>query len=314
MKIPKNIIISFLEDEFGNIKYSGNEIRINSPLYNDRKYHFYVNAEKGVWHDFREGAGGSLIDFISDHLSLSYKETIKYLITTYYKGQDKEEVVEELAEKKELVIPEGIYYFKDLDSGLVYEQAISYLRKRKIPEAKIQKLGFIYKNSSPFHKTIFIPFIENGKLIYFITRDFSGYSKIRYKNPEGFDSKEFVYNIDNINGGTLFIFEGIFDSMMLENQVGTALLSADISDRQIKKIIQKNVKKVVFVVDKDDTGRKTLLRNVNLFKQYAFDIEFYVYDNYEGKDFNESGMHYIDEGKCRLFNKTSEIINNIVLK
>ena len=273
-----------LEKYFGEVKISSKgEYRINSPYFDDNNFHLYINQQKQKWFDFHEQIGGDLKSFFKKHLIPNKLKKQKIKI-------EKEEEIE---------IPKFLLLKNNKNN-----EAYRYLKKRKVPEKNIEKLGFcidgVYKDR------IFIPFFEENEIIYFVTRDFTNSSKLRYLNPKGKRSDK-VYNIDKINKNeSLFIFEGIFDSIMLENQIGTAILTNSISDQQIEKITQKNPKKIIFVPDNDKIGRKKLFYNVKKFKQFEKEIDFFVFDDFEGKDFSESGENFIDEKKCRPFDELKE--------
>ena len=205
-----------------------------------------------------------------------------------------------------LVLPDGITFFYEKKDGIIRNQAWNYLVQRGIPEENIIKLGYIYDPSSEFNKRIFVPFYENNILVYFIARDFTGKNIMRFKNPKGLDSKNFVYNIDEIHDD-VFIFEGLFDALMLKEQIGTAMLSADLGVEQIKKIWDTAPKRIIFVPDNDETGKRTLSRNIDLAVKYkppSLHTEILIFRIEEKfKDFGESGENYIDINKCVRYNK-----------
>lgn len=311
MKISREILKSFLEEEFGEVKERGDEFLINSPFTNDSKFHMYINPDKGVYNDFKTSNSGLIVNFISEYLSLNRADTIKYLISKYYSvsgAKELEEVIEE--EEAILEMPKNIYFFSNSKQGLLYNKAYNYLLNRNIPKENINKLGFIYDGSSDYHNTIFIPFYENKEIVYFITRDFSGYSGIRYKNPEKLNSKNFVFNVDKIKD-EVFIFEGVLDVLTLKDQVGTATLSADMSAEQVRKIKRKKPKRIIMVPDHDDTGKSTLIKNIDLIKQYI-SCDIFIYDVKNGKDFNSSGENYINISECRPYNKIQEAVRRLM--
>jgi hypothetical protein len=310
LKIPRQTLISFLENNFGEIKEtSTGEIRINSPYANDNKFHLYINPEKGVFNDFKSGESGSIISFISNYLSIPKNKVMSTIINEYTNRIDLKEMVlkrEKLEEKTNLEIPSGLTFFSEKSTGIIHDRAWNYLENRGIPRHNILNLGYIYEPGSEYNKTIFIPFYENSNLVYYITRDFTGENFLRYNNPHGINSKNFVYNIDKIEK-EVFIFEGVFDALMLGKQVGTAMLSSEIGREQIIKIWNRAPESIIFVPDSDETGKRTLNRNIKMmikFKPPSLDAKisiYYIDERY--KDFGETGKNFIDINDCLLYNR-----------
>ncbi|MDR0675733.1 MAG: toprim domain-containing protein [Elusimicrobiota bacterium] len=87
------------------------------------------------------------------------------------------------------------------------------------------------------------------------------------------------------------ITEGIMDCVSITNFIGTALMSANISKKQIQKISEKGVKEIIMIPDQDETGLLTLQRNINdLYYYYppSLNLNVYIYNIPNGfKDFNE---------------------------
>jgi len=307
-KIPENIILAFLQDNFGDIKHtSSGEIRINSPFADDRKFHMYINPDKGVVHDFKSGYSAGFASFVGEYLDLGSRAAISHLIQNYSgRGSLNDfSITEYLETAKELVIPEGLYWFADEGSGPIHRQAYHYLTKRNVPLEVIDDLGYIYEPGSEYNKMIFIPFYEEGKLVYFICRDFTDKNYLRYNFPHDLNSKQYVYNIDKVED-EVFIFEGVFDAFMLKDQVGTAMLSADLGKEQATKILDRAPKNIIFVPDNDEAGKSTLDKNIKLLLKYkppSLDLTIWIYTLTRTKDFAETGDNYINIKRCKKWQK-----------
>ena len=316
-KIPDTIIKAFLINNFDVVKEtSGGEFRINSPFAQDNKFHMYVNPEKGVVHDFKTDYGHDFITFVSDYLQISKREVIPFLLKNYSVGKnlDNFSISNYIEKTEELVIPDGLHFFAELKKGIIRNQAYKYLKGRKISEEVINELGYIYNPNSEYNKMIFVPFYEEGKLVYFLARDFTNNNFLRYNNPHGLNSKQFVYNIDKIED-TVFIFEGVFDALMLKEQVGTAMLSADLGKQQAIKILNKVPDNIIFVPDNDETGKKTLEKNIKLILRYkapSQKLNILIYYLQDVKDFGETGNNSIDINNCIEWKEKT--IENIMKK
>jgi Toprim-like len=252
--------------------------------------------------DFKTGYKGDLIGFIAEFLQTGRKDVIPYLVKEYgQKGGLETFDLENFIEKEEnLELPKGLHFFSQAEKSPIRDQAYNYLVSRKIPEENIKELGYIYEPGTWFDRSIFIPFYENGRIVYFITRDFTQKSNQRYKNPNGVDSKQYVYNIDKFKD-TIFIFEGVMDAISLRGQVGTAMLSCDLGIKQCVKILNKAPNTIVFVPDNDETGERTLdnnIKNLLYYKPPSLDLRILVYRVKGAKDFNESSEQYIYLAKC----------------
>jgi len=316
-KIPETIIKSFLADNFDAVKEtSSGEFRVNSPFAQDNKFHMYINPEKGVVHDFKSDYGKDFISFVSDYLQISKREVIPFLLRNYGVGKGLENfaITDYIEKSVELTLPDGLHFFSETKKGIIRNQAYNYLKNRKIPEETIEDFGYIYEPGSEYNKMIFIPFYEEGKLVYYLTRDFTGTNFLRYNNPKGLNSKQFVYNIDKIED-TVFIFEGVFDAIMLKEQVGTAMLSADLGKQQAIKILSKAPSTIMFVPDNDEAGKNTLEKNIKLILKYkppSLKLKILIYYLQDVKDFGETGKDFIDINDCIEWNPNT--IENIIKK
>jgi DNA primase len=261
----------------------------------------YVNPDKGVVHDFKSGYSGSFASFVGEFLDIGSRAALSYLIKNYSGRSEDFSLNEYVEASHDLEVPEGIKWFAEEGSGPIRKQAYHYLNGRNIPLNVIDELGYIYNPNSEYDKMIFIPFYEEGKLVYFICRDFTNKNYLRYNFPKYLNSKNYVYNIDKIED-TVFIFEGVIDAMMLKTQVGTAMLSQHFGAEQIIKILNKAPKNIIFVPDNDETGKQTLEGNIKLlitFKPPSLDLNIMVYRISDRvKDFADTGDNYININKC----------------
>lgn len=317
-KIPSETILKFLDNNNIEIKETSDdeEIRINSIYDNDNKFKLYISLDKNLFHCFKTGEGGRIEKLLSDVSNIDEKNIVNYIITNYF---SKNEVTKKVIEKKvyELELPENLKFFKEpeKESGLIMsgrKRAYNYLAKRGLTEDVINELGYITNSNSMYNNRIFIPFYEEEKLVYFQTRDFTNTSTLRYVNPKGFSSKEYVYNIDKIENEVVIV-EGLFDAMSVDNIPATAIMSADLTLTQAKKIMLNAPKEIIFIPDNDETGGRTLSKNIELMnyvkpKSLSYSIWLYYLPD-EFKDFNEyankTNNFKIDKNKLKKYNKNT---------
>lgn len=321
MRFNKEVIENFVFGNFPEAKYvSGDngEIHFNTPFDLDNKKRLYVSSETGKWFDQKAQRGGNRFEyFVSEYLDIPVGEAISLLIEEYSDGdfQAHVEEKEEKAEVKNIEMPEGVKMFNSgVELGYIGNIALEYLDNRKInPDG----LGYISSEEASFDKRIFIPFHEDGSLVYYIARSFLPNEELKYRNPSGFSAGDFVFNLDKIKD-EVFIFEGVFDALSLDfPQVGTAMLSSTIKDEQARKIMSRNPRRVILVPDKDEKRKvritilEGLIRTAEKLlenKKYKQDFTLLVYDIPDGyKDFNEykiaTGVGHIPLDGCKVFNK-----------
>ena len=276
-------VLHFIEDYFPGFDRRGNEVHFNSPFFPDTKKRLYVNLDSGKWFDQHDQRGSNSFEaFVSEYLGVSYIEATKLMLD--YHGFDEAPNLVDIRDlimgKEQLKVETKVDVKDPLDVNPVMfdsvdeldddgEEAIRYLQDRRISPLG---LGYFKRDDRDYGGRIFVPFYENGELVYFLARSYIG-SELRYKNPS-LDTTNVLYNIDNIDD-TVAVFEGVFDAMSLDNLPGTAMLSNKMKDGQARKLANlKGLKNVIFVpdVDKDKETRKTILRNlianVELIKSY----------------------------------------------
>lgn len=315
MKIPTSLIQTFVTSEFNPKLNSSNEYIIKSPFVDDRKGKLYINKNDGRWIDFKGGDAGSFLKFVREYMGFnSNSEAVKYLVDNYdFKVEPvlKEEKEDINAKKilKDFILKDKPKLFGDVSRlGPFGKKAYEYVRARKLEEEYYSKLGYIFNPSSKFDKRIFIPFFENYKLVYFITRAVDPKNLIRYMNVDKLDSKNYVFNIDKINEEAI-ICEGTFDAMSItSDQAATCLLSADIGVKQMEKLFERDVKAIIYVPDNDETGHRKMAANIKKILTYCpySGMKIYVYNLPDHiKDLNElkikTGKNYILKKECDLW-------------
>lgn len=318
MNIPSELIQNFITSEFTEAKLtSTGEYHFNSPFdTDDRKRRLYINKNDGRWIDFKAGISGNFISFVREYLGLSsFSDVVKYLVENYnfiYKPKTVDEIQQDNDKKdilRKFVKNEHPILFGNADNlGPFGQQAYQYVRNRKLDESYYSKLGYIFNPGSRYDKRIFIPFFEDGKLVYFITRTIDPKNMLRYLNADKLDSKEYVFNIDKINDEVI-ICEGTFDAMSITtDQAATCLLSADIGVKQMEKIFDRQPKTIIYVPDQDATGMKKMNANIKKLLTYCpyTGLEIYVFNVPKGcKDLNDmkikTGKDYILKRECTKY-------------
>ena len=202
-------------------------------LYKARGY-FYKKKEKLVYHCFNCGRNKSLYDFIKDLDSELHKEYIFELFRekTSLSEAKKEVIAEEKVEEKktECILDHLMDRLDTLDEDNI---AVKYCLGRKIPLNAFKKLYYIddirkvvqlnekYKESiTTDEPRLFLPFYDtDGTLVGGTMRALRGEAR-RYVTVKIKEDVTYIYGIlDAVKDKTLYVVEGPFDSLFLDNAI-----------------------------------------------------------------------------------------------
>lgn len=225
------------------------------------------------------------------------KYTSKNLYNDYIKEKFENESIESIEQKlkitrlknvKEIKTEskiEGLYKLKNQEkfNDSLFIRAREYCESRLIPE-------YIWENwyistKGKYQKRIIIPFYnKENKIYYFQARSFTKLKPKYLNKVKGKDKA--IYNIYNINkDNPVIIFEGIIDSLMVENSI--AIIGVSIS-KNAKDIIDTLNKRWLF--DNDKTGNNKAIEYLKN-GEYVFLWEDFLTDfnlkNKKIKDMNE---------------------------
>jgi len=235
------------------------------------KYHLDINIKDGIFKCWKcvsqdedmQGKLGKLIKMYgSADLYKRYKEAIKSI---------KESHLYELSDFSGLTISfEANTYvrlpktFRHININKCHDKRLlEYLEKRKINQEFIDKFSLGYttwdEEDYSMRNRIIIPsYDEFGDLNYYLGRDYTGKSKLRYKNCDA-DKKEIVFQESLINwDSTIYLCEGSFDAMRFPSN-GIAMLGKSLGNEYVlyKKIMERANADVVIVLDGDTAEIET---------------------------------------------------------
>jgi len=128
------------------------------------------------------------------------------------------------------------------------------------------------KKSSIYNQRIIIPIETKGNLA-FQARDYTGLSSRKYIFPKNMPKSNFIFS-KQVEKETIIV-EGAFDVMSMW-QKGfkncAALLGADLSDNQVKTLLEFGAKKLIIFGDGDEGGIKLIEKTINKNKFFDIDI------------------------------------------
>ena len=144
-----------IEDVVGdyvNLKKRGANMLGLCPFHNEKTPSFTVSPAKNIYKCFGCGKGGDPVNFIMEHESVSYPESLKYLAEKY--GIEIEETQTSQAHKEEQQKLDSLHvlnqfardYYHDslLNTDIGKSVGLSYLKKRGFTDESIEKFGLGY--------------------------------------------------------------------------------------------------------------------------------------------------------------------------
>ena len=238
--------------------------------------------------------------FISKYEDIRYFEA-EELIDSYDSSPlDYTFVSKQVSEVSPIELPRG---YKSLlgGSGALGDRARAYLSGRGFDLEYLNGVGVGYcndhDNEDDYFGYIIIPFKRQGKLAYFIGRDYIG-NGLRYKNPPrakfGVGKGEVLFNEEGLYmHRQAFITEGWADAATMSNQ-GVSIQGLDIGMWQTSMIINSPVEEVVIALDAGQY-KQGLKQALKLFKFKVVKVLDLNLLKEHGDDINEIGAERVLE-------------------
>ena len=128
--------------------------------------------------------------------------------------------------------------------------ALAYLKARGVTSRDIFKYNIGYCATGAYRNMIIIPsYDEEGKLNYFVARNFDPTSQRKYKNPQA--SRDIIGLELFINWDLpVILCEGMFDAIAIRRNV-VPLLGKQITNKLLLKLTLSKVEKIYIALDKD---------------------------------------------------------------
>jgi len=304
MAIPINdaVVWAFVKDNFDRWELRGNELCVPSlwKTGHDDYLHTGINlAKNGVVHDFILGEGMSFVEYVKevrdfDELDEAENYIIELMLRSLKNGNLKE-IIErrvdsvtatEDVEAIKIILPAQRWRINLSDAPIfTRKRCVNYLKKRRIPQAMIDKFNLTFCEDGFYKDRIIIPYYDNDEVIWFQARHI-GIGIPKYLNPSGVKKSQIIYNIDSLEeGGNAILTEGAFDAMMVD---GLAIMGKELSDYQMKRILEKKPSSITLALDQDLPGLDGTIKAANKLVKNNFTNIFVVL--YDGeKDFADMG-------------------------
>lgn len=190
--------------------------------------------------------------------------------------------------------------------------AYEYLQKRKITDEQINYYNIMNGINDNFGRIIIPNILISKWTDFYQGRTYIG-SKNKYKNPEGLDKSNIVFNLHNQkkNQNKVYIVEGIFSAIRGGKDV-ISILGSSISKVQTNAILNYNFKEIYCCLDGDSAGQIGNLQLANELIKSTNSI-IYIVKLPEKEDPADMGelkfKKYVEDNKRIFLNNR---INNIL--
>lgn len=177
------------------------------------------------------------------------------------------------------------YSIEDKVAQIEAKHALKFLSKRGISKDDIIKYNIGFCKEGKYEYRVIIPsYDEQGKLNYFIARDYKEPSLQKYKNPPA-SAKDVIGFELYINwDAPIILVEGIFDALTIKRNV-IPLFGKVIHGKLMEKLVKSSVDRIYIALDND--ARRDALKQAEMLMSYGKEV--YLVEM-EGKDANEIGF------------------------
>jgi len=165
------------------------------------------------------------------------------------------------------------------------KHALRFLKKRNISSDDIIKYNIGFCKEGKYEYRVIVPsYDEQGKLNYFIARDYKEPSLQKYKNPPA-SAKDVIGFELYINwDAPIILVEGMFDALTIKRNV-IPLFGKVIHGKLMEKLVKSSVDRIYIALDND--ARRDALKQAEMLMSYGKEV--YLVEM-EGKDANEIGF------------------------
>lgn len=246
----KNVDIIKVLDKVGvEHRYGGGRwVQICCPWCDDHKFHMGYALDSGAFNCFRCGVHKP-VETVAKLGRISTTDAIKLMVSFKTDGRRKSE--ERLLSKHQgrklcgdTKLPPGV--------GPLGAWHRQYLARRRFDPDKLVRQWRLYGTthlSGKWSFRIIIPVYQDGRLVTFQGRDFTGHSEVRYLSPDADECelsvKECLYGQDQVHGESVVVVEGPTDVWRL-GPGAVATFGTEYTDEQLVLLAQYANVKVMF--------------------------------------------------------------------
>jgi len=321
MIIALENVIDFLDDEgIGNPKKTKIydeldwKIMINEPWENDTKMRCGIisknenGKQKLFFNSFKAVAvmgdeyRGDFFKFVKIIKGLESIKDAKFYFLKKYILKDNIQNIKDVVLDTTLLYEEKKYTLEDESKAISFPEHfrrinkedkdyIKYLFKRGLSISDIKKYKIFIDDKQ--NRVIF-PTYYNGNLEFWSGRSIKDNIVLPWLHSTSTNNIEIypIWNLDNVNGESISLFEGIFDAAQIFN--GVALIGVKWNKIIREKILNKKYIRINVIMDNDIAGKKAKIKIAEDLLKHHNNIYIYNYKNISQKDFSEMKEKKID--------------------
>ena len=289
----KNLVEAFGEPETYDIK---EDITFMCPFCKHPRPHLVINVKKFGVHCWSCNEHGSIYAILRkvgrSDISKKIKKEVVYNIDNIFDDNN--------VTVKKPFIPDNYRILYQKHNCKLYQIAFAYIINRNVKEEKILKYNIHY---NVFDGRILIPsYDKNFNLNYYVTRSIrKNNSYINFDQ----DKIKIIFNEWNIDWNKkLYITEGIFDYMVLDNNAVPLLGSTINTKSRLFKMIIKNETDIAICLDPDAEDKA--LKMSEDFYSYGIKVSYVDWKNIK-EDVADIGENALDIIENNLIAYDTEI-------
>lgn len=277
----KLVVINVLDSALGvGTSMKGNEQAHHCPFCHHHKKKLQINLDSQYWHCWVCDSKGRSIQSLLYKLNLDRSEISKiHSIYGEYKPKRNEKEVETIT----LRLPKEFQSLSKKPKSInpIYNQAIGYLKRRKISMDEVLKYNIGYCEEGLYSGRVIIPsYNEDSELNYFVARSFYEDEKMKYKNPPV--SRDVIVFDNQIDWNEpITLVEGVFDSFSVKRNV-IPILGKFIPRTLKAKIGERGVKEINILLDSDAVDDST--KHANYFIKNGITVKNIIPDEMDAGD------------------------------
>jgi DNA primase len=272
MQIPSLLIKEYLSEKFTTFRIQNQEFTTNSIFVDDSKRHLSINLETGLWQDFKSKETGNFIHLISHIEGIPYISAEKFVARKLLNSPECLFDVSTVRVKNEAKVSKVAEEFKnfkplDLKTGYKSENLTERLAFNYVMSRHLGKFKFYYCDEGKYSNRLIIPYIWNGKPVYFQARRLSSFG-MKYLNPSreetGVKSSEILFPF-NESHDYVIVTEGPLDAITLQLNGfnATCTQGSMMSKAQARQL---KAHSVILSYDNDDAGKEGTTKAFRLLK------------------------------------------------
>lgn len=155
----------------------------------------------------------------------------------------------------EIDLPKEYRSLRDGQDSVIGRKAIEYMAGRGFDIDTLFRMGFGYCDSGKYENRVIVPFWEDGRLVYWQARDFTGKKPIEEKvlNPASYmcsqGKSDVLFNYDDARDGQWIILTESWGSALATGKYAVGINGKSLSDKQRIKLLAAQAHTIIVLLD-----------------------------------------------------------------